>query len=200
MRLISQESSLEYFDRSAGLRVRGRRWTRQRPRDSRNLARLEIAEETPGMRHRWFAYRTGCRCALLGIGVMLLAAVSARETPPRGSAVTIRSSDPRLWVTTTGGQELKGSVVSSSPTSVTLRRGSRHDYVADDGGARNRSSRFAHQWRAQSVPSSEEESAPGSASRSESRLRWPCGNCGALYTEGAARPWRRGRRARRNGR
>ena len=77
------------------------------------------------MRHRSFAYRTGHRCALLGIAVMLLAGVSARDAAAQGSAVAdpvVRTGEI-VWVTTTGGKELKGSVVSSSPTSVTLNRG-----------------------------------------------------------------------------
>ena len=77
------------------------------------------------MRHPSIACRTGHRCALWGIAVMLLIGVSARDAAAQGSAVAdpvVRTGEI-IWVTTTGGQELKGSVVSSSSTSVTLNRG-----------------------------------------------------------------------------
>jgi hypothetical protein len=62
------------------------------------------------------------RFALWGIVVMLLMTVSARTAAAQGSAVRdpgVRTGET-LWVTTSAGTELKGSVVSSSSTSLTL--------------------------------------------------------------------------------
>lgn len=77
------------------------------------------------MRRPSFACRTCHRCVLWGITVMMLIGVSARDAAAQGSAVAdpvVRTGEI-IWVTTTGGLELKGSVVSSSSTSVTLNRG-----------------------------------------------------------------------------
>lgn len=53
---------------------------------------------------------------------MLLIAVSAQSAAAQSAAVAAASvrTGETLWVTTNGGTELKGSVVSSSSTSVTL--------------------------------------------------------------------------------
>jgi hypothetical protein len=62
------------------------------------------------------------RSARWGIAVMVLMTVSARTAAAQGSAVPdpgVRAGET-VWVTTSGGTELKGSVVSSSSTSVTL--------------------------------------------------------------------------------
>ena len=62
------------------------------------------------------------RPALWGIALMLLLTVSARTAAAQGSAVLdpgVRTGET-IWVTTIGGTELKGSVVSSSSTLLTL--------------------------------------------------------------------------------
>ena len=77
------------------------------------------------MRRPSFAYPTSHRCVLWGIAVMMLIGVSARNAAAQGSAVAdpvVRTGEI-IWVTTTAGQELKGAVVSSSSTSVTLTKG-----------------------------------------------------------------------------
>lgn len=68
---------------------------------------------------------SGClahRSALWGIPVMLLIAVSAQTAAAQSAAVAapgVRTGET-LWIRTNGGTELKGSVVSSSSTSLTL--------------------------------------------------------------------------------
>ena len=62
------------------------------------------------------------RSALWGIPVMLLIALSAQTAAAQSAAVAaanVRTGET-LWVTTNGGTELKGSVVSSSSPSLTL--------------------------------------------------------------------------------
>jgi hypothetical protein len=62
------------------------------------------------------------RSARWGLAVLLLIAVSTRAAAAQGSAAVapgVRTGET-IWVTTTGGTELKGSVVSSSVTSLIL--------------------------------------------------------------------------------
>ena len=73
------------------------------------------------------------RLALWGIVVMLLMTVSAQTAAAQSAAVAapgIRTGET-LWITTNGGTELKGSVVSSSSTSLTLNTEVRRIQVRD---------------------------------------------------------------------
>ena len=73
------------------------------------------------------------RSALWGIPVMLLIALSAQTAAAQSAAVAaanVRTGET-LWVTTNGGTELKGSVVSSSSKSLTLNTEVRRIQVRD---------------------------------------------------------------------